>query len=73
MSKIIDTVVNSLQDLLGSAVKIFPAIITALIIIMLTRYAAQFATKIALQVGEKTLQSKSLQLLLHCCSKVTIL
>ena len=64
MSKIIDTVVSSLQDLLGSAIKIFPAIITALVIIMLTRYAAQFTRKIAEQIGQKTLHSKSLQLLL---------
>ncbi|MDJ0568261.1 MAG: mechanosensitive ion channel family protein [Pleurocapsa sp. MO_192.B19] len=71
MSKILDTVVSSLQDLLGSAVKIFPAIITALIIIMLTRYAAQFATKIAEQIGKKTLQSKSLQLLLRKTANIT--
>lgn len=64
MSQIINTVISSLQDLLGSAIKIFPAIITALIIVMLTRYAAQFSQKIARQIGKKTLQSKSLQLLL---------
>lgn len=64
MSKIINTVVSSLQDILGSAIKIFPAIITALIIVMLTRYAAQFTTRIADGVGKKTLDSKSLRLLL---------
>lgn len=60
----IDTVVKSLQDLLSSAIKIFPAIITALIIVMLTRYIAQFSQKIAREIGRKTLNSKSLQLLL---------
>ncbi|MDJ0681715.1 MAG: mechanosensitive ion channel family protein [Xenococcaceae cyanobacterium MO_167.B52] len=64
MSGIIDTVVNSLQDLLGSAVKILPAILTALVIVMLTRYAANFTRKISQELGEKTLKSKSLQLLL---------
>lgn len=71
MSKILDTVVNSLRDLIGSAVKVFPAIITALIIIMLTRYAAQFTRKIAKQIGQKTLSSKSLQLLLSKTAHIT--
>ena len=64
MNQIIDTVVNSLKDLLGSGVKILPGIITALVIIMLTRYAAQFTTKIAAQIGKKILESKSLRSLL---------
>ena len=55
MSKIINTVVSSLQDLLSSAIKVFPALVTALIIIMLTRYAAQFTRRIADGVGKKTL------------------
>ena len=71
MNQILDTVVNSLQDLLGSAIKIFPAIITALVIIMLTRYAAQFTRNIADQIGKKTLQSKSLQFLLRKTAHIT--
>ena len=71
MSQIIDTVVNSLQDLLGSTIKIIPAIITALVIIMLTRYAAQFTKSIAEKVGTKALQSKSLQLLLSKTAHIT--
>lgn len=64
MNQITDTVINSLKDLLGSAIKILPGVVTALVIIMLTRYAAQFARKIAGQIGKKTLHSKSLRLLL---------
>jgi small-conductance mechanosensitive channel len=71
MNQIINTVTDSLQDLLGSAVKIFPAIITALIIIMLTRYAAQFTRNIADRVGKKTLNSKSLRLLLRKTAHIT--
>ncbi|GAB4532402.1 MAG: hypothetical protein Tsb0014_16790 [Pleurocapsa sp.] len=71
MNQIINTVTNSLQDLLGSAVKVFPAIITALIIIMLTRYAAQFTRNIADKIGEKTLNSKSLRLLLRKTAHIT--
>ena len=64
MNKIIDTVVSSLQDLLGSTIKTLPGIITALILIALTRYAAQFTTNLARRVGKKTLHSKSLRSLL---------
>ena len=71
MSQILDTVFNSLRDLLGSAVKILPALITALIIILLTRYAAQFARRIADRIGHRTLKSKSLQLLLRKTANIT--
>ena len=71
MSQIIDTVVNSLQDLLGSAVKIFPALITAIIIVMLTRYAAQFAVKVADSIGTRALDSKSLQSLLRKTASIS--
>jgi small conductance mechanosensitive channel len=64
MDQIIKTIVTSLQDLLGSAVKAMPGIVTALIILMLTRYAAQYARKIAEKIGNKALQSRSLQSLL---------
>ena len=64
MNQVIDTVIDSLKDLLGSTVKILPGVITALVIIMLTRYAAQFTQKIAREIGLKTLDSKSLRLLL---------
>ena len=71
MSQILDTIFNSLRDLLSSAVKLFPALVTALIIIMLTRYAAQFAKRIADNIGQRTLKSKSLQLLLRKAANVT--
>ncbi len=71
MSQILDTILNSLRDLLGSAVKIFPAIIAALIIIMLTRYAAKLSKNLADQVGQRTLKSKSLQSLLHKAANIT--
>ncbi len=64
MNQVIDTVINSLKDLLATAVKILPGIFMALVIIMLTRYAAEFTRNIARKVGLKTLESKSLQQLL---------
>ena len=71
MSQILDTIFKSLQDLLGSAVKVFPAIITGLIIIMLTRYAAQFARRVAEKIGHRTLKSKSLQSLLKKAANIS--
>ncbi|MEM9274967.1 MAG: mechanosensitive ion channel family protein [Cyanobacteria bacterium P01_F01_bin.143] len=71
MSHIIETIINSLQDLLSSAIKIIPAIFTALVIIMLTRYAAQFATNIAEKIGNQSLDNKSLQLLLSKTTTIT--
>ena len=66
MAQIIETVIKSLHDLLSSAVKIFPAIITALIIVFLTRYLALWASNLAEQLAKRTLTSKSLQ---HLFSK----
>ncbi|MGL5836233.1 MAG: mechanosensitive ion channel family protein [Waterburya sp.] len=64
MDQIVKTIVTSLQELLGSAVKAMPGIVTALIILMLTRYAAEYARKTAEKIGNKALQSRSLQSLL---------
>ncbi|WP_019503725.1 mechanosensitive ion channel family protein [Pleurocapsa sp. PCC 7319] len=71
MSQTIDTVVNSLQDLLGNAIKVLPDLIAALVIIMLTRYAAQFTRRIADKIGKQTLGSKSLRLLLCKTAYIT--
>jgi small conductance mechanosensitive channel len=71
MDQIVKTIVTSLQELLGSAVKALPGIITALIVLMLTRYAAEHARKIAEKIGNKALQSKSLQSLLIKTADIT--
>lgn len=69
--KIVQTIQNSLQELIGSSVKLFPALLAALIILLLTRYAAQASKKLATQLGKRTIRSKSLQLLLSKTSQVT--
>lgn len=71
MNQILDTVINSLKDIIGSAVKVIPALITAIIIVFLTRYAAQFAVKMADTIGTRTLESKSLQSLLRKTANTT--
>lgn len=64
MDQILETVFSSLHDLLSSAIKIFPAIIMALIIVFLTRYIALWVSNLAEQLGKRTLTSKTLQHLL---------
>ena len=71
MDKIIDIVVSSLRDLLSDAVKVFPGFLAALIILMLTRYIAEFARNIINRVSKKTTNSKSLQLLFSKTAHVT--
>ena len=71
MSEIVQTVITSLRELLSSAVKIIPGLITALIVILLTSYAAQFARNMMTRVGDRALRSASLQLLLSKTAYVT--
>jgi small-conductance mechanosensitive channel len=65
MSQILDTIINSLRELLSSSIKVVPALITALIIVLLTRYGAELAVNVADNIGSRTLKSKSLQSLLR--------
>ena len=60
----VDTIKKSVEELVGSAVKIFPALLTAIIILFLTRFAAQFAQSIAQNIARRTVSSKSLQFLM---------
>ncbi|MEM6751712.1 MAG: mechanosensitive ion channel family protein [Cyanobacteria bacterium P01_C01_bin.38] len=60
----IETITDGINELIRSAVVIFPALLTALIIILLTRFAAQFAQKITETIAIKTVSSKSLQFLM---------
>ncbi|NEO98155.1 MAG: mechanosensitive ion channel family protein [Symploca sp. SIO2E9] len=71
MSRLLETIITSLQEIVGSGIKILPGLLTALIIILLTRYAAEFVQQIAHKLGNKTIKSHSLQLLLSKTSYVS--
>lgn len=60
----VDTIKNSIKELVGSAVKVFPALLTAVVILFLTRFAAQFAQSLAQNIARRTVSSKSLQFLM---------
>lgn len=72
MSGIVETILRSLQDLLGEAVKALPNLLTAVIILFLTRYAVQIVEKIADEAGKRAIRSISLQILLKKTSRVGI-
>jgi len=65
MSGILETIITSLQDILGSLIRALPGLIAGIIILFLARYAAKVTHKVARKVGKKALPSASLQLLLE--------
>lgn len=71
MNRLIETVFNSIQDLIASGIKSLPGLLIALVIFMLTRYGAKFAEEITERIVKKTIRSQSLQLLFSKVSYVT--
>lgn len=72
MSGIVETIVNSLYDLLGQAVIQLPSLISAVIVIFLTKYAVQVVEKIANETGKRAIKSISLQILLQKTARVGV-
>jgi len=71
MNALIQKINASLLNLIGATVERLPAIITAIIILMLTRYVANLVKQLATQVGERALHNQSLQILLIKTSYVS--
>ncbi|WP_072619533.1 mechanosensitive ion channel family protein [Spirulina major] len=71
MNRLIDTAINSLQELVGGGIKLIPAFLTAVIILLLTRYLAQATGNIAQKIGDQTLKSRSLRLLVIKVTSIT--
>jgi len=63
MSGILDTIITSLQDIVGNLIRALPGLIAGIIILFLARYAAKVTYKVARKVGKKAVPSASLQLL----------
>ncbi len=72
MEQIIETIMNSINELISSTIKGIPSFIAAIIILILTRFAAEFISKLANQIGQKTIKSHSLQILLEKTSYVFV-
>lgn len=64
MKALIQEIKTSLLNLIGVAIERLPAVTTAIIILFLTCYAANVVQRLARNLGEQTIKSESLQLLL---------
>lgn len=64
MGSIIETIRQSVNKIVGGSIAAIPGLLTALIILLLTRFIAQFVQKLAYRLGQRTLRNHSLQLLL---------
>jgi small-conductance mechanosensitive channel len=63
MSELIKTVIKSINELIADFIKIIPGILAGLIILLLTRFFANWSQNIANKLAQKTLKTKSLQIL----------
>ncbi|HEY9667914.1 MAG TPA: mechanosensitive ion channel family protein [Coleofasciculaceae cyanobacterium] len=70
MNTLIEKIQSSLLNLIGTSVEILPGLLAGLIIILLTRYVANFIQEFTYKVGKRTIRSQSLQLLLAKTSYV---
>ncbi len=64
MNEIINTISEVLLELLAQSIKALPSLLSALVVLFLTRYAAQIALKIVDETGRRAIKSNSLKLLL---------
>lgn len=71
MNALIEKIQSSLLNLIGVTIESLPAIVTAVVILFVRRYATNFAQQFATKVGKRTIKSQSLQLLLARTSSVT--
>ena len=72
MAEIINTIVQVLLDLLGQTIKAIPSLLSALVVLFLTRYAVGLVLKIADETGRRTIKSTSLQLLLNKVCRIGV-
>lgn len=65
MNKLIETIFNSIQDLIASGIKSLPGLLIALVIFMLTRYGAKFAEKITERIVKKSGSQSITTIVIH--------
>lgn len=64
MAEIINTIIQVLLELFAQSIKALPSLLSALVVLFVTRYAVQIVLKVAEETGKRTIKSTSLQLLL---------
>ena len=68
---IVDLLWQNLRQFVDTAIELLPGILAALVVLMLTRYAAQVAVKIAERLGRNTIDNKSLKVLFEKAASFT--
>lgn len=63
MNEFIQTILNSFKDILASIVKAIPGLLGGLVVLMLTRYVAEWSRQYVKKVTDTTVKSSSLQIL----------
>lgn len=63
MNKFINTIIDSINELIADLIKFIPGLFAGLIVIFVTRYLANWVQKFVTRIANKTLKSKSLQIL----------
>ncbi|MBF2057970.1 MAG: mechanosensitive ion channel family protein [Cyanobacterium sp. T60_A2020_053] len=63
MQKLLNTISESLMELVGDFIKILPGIISGVIILFLTRYFANWGKNFSLSMAQKVIKNKSLEIL----------
>ena len=72
MAEILNTIVKVLLELLGQSIKALPSLLSALVVLFLTKYAVQLVLKVAEETGKRTIKSTSLQLLLNKVARIGV-
>lgn len=72
MTEILNTIAKALLRLLDRAIAALPGIMSALIVLFLTKYAVQLVLKLADETGRRAIKSTSLQLLLRKICRIGV-
>ena len=72
MTQISNTITEALLELFKQGVKVLPGLLSALIVLFLTKYAVKLVLKIADEAGSRAIKSRSLQLLLLKVSRISV-
>lgn len=72
MNAILQEIQTSLLDIFGQAVKLMPAVLLAVAILFLTRYATRFVCRLAEALAERAISSRSLRSLFVQTTRVAV-
>lgn len=72
MTEVTNTISQALLKMLDRAIGIFPGVMSALIVLFLTKYAEGVVVKIADETSKRTIKSTSLQLLLKKLCRIGV-